>query len=320
MKLTIVQSDNVVTIDGVSQNFDYKALIDPTYFAVQWEDTTGHIQIKYQHNIIIDNIDEFQSIIDQYYLNQSSVNHAIQINNQDVSVYFKDGTSETQTGDYCVANDILFTPLDQPSDEENLVTNQASISRSIKDTDTLTTPDINDMLDTTQKADLLTYRADGVTYIASTVSDSLAMPLPTTALNNAIAIVGGTLPQVAYTGPTEYDQDAVSGGENLTYSLTRFESGPGQYKWNFNVPTNNKDYNIQFRTYDKYGVIISDTGAITYGGGFYGAEQIDSSNGKTKIIFQIWGSDGDFAPLSGLQEFNTNIDEITDTITVREVE
>lgn len=63
MKLTIIPSDNSVLIDNIGYTVDIKNLY-PNIHAVQWFDNTGWIEYTDKPNETISDIDQFQSAID----------------------------------------------------------------------------------------------------------------------------------------------------------------------------------------------------------------------------------------------------------------
>lgn len=72
MRVTIIPSDSVVTIDGVSfSNIDMSGL-DPAIHAVQWYENHGEVEIKnvstgrMVSNLQINNLNSFQNIISQF--------------------------------------------------------------------------------------------------------------------------------------------------------------------------------------------------------------------------------------------------------------
>lgn len=70
--MTIIPSDSIVTIDGVSFSGIDMSGLDPTIHAVQWYETHGELEIKnivtgkMVANININNLDLFSNIIYQF--------------------------------------------------------------------------------------------------------------------------------------------------------------------------------------------------------------------------------------------------------------
>lgn len=64
MRLTIIPSDRVVTVDGVSRVFDFET--DPNIHAVQWRGDSGSVEQHEGGSRYIDSLAEFQEIIDAY--------------------------------------------------------------------------------------------------------------------------------------------------------------------------------------------------------------------------------------------------------------
>ena len=72
MRVTIVPSDGLITVDGESfTNIDMSS-VDSSIHAVQWYETYGEIEIKDPitkkmiSNVSIDNLDLFSGIIQQF--------------------------------------------------------------------------------------------------------------------------------------------------------------------------------------------------------------------------------------------------------------
>lgn len=71
MRMTIVNKDGVMTIDGVTYPIDTTSLAENVH-AVQWYDTFGEVEIKdivtnkMVENRTITSIEEYQPLIDQW--------------------------------------------------------------------------------------------------------------------------------------------------------------------------------------------------------------------------------------------------------------
>ena len=64
MRLSIIPDDKMVVLNGIGfcVEFEY----DPAIHAVQWDESSGHIEYKNGTIKQIDSVNEFQSIIDLY--------------------------------------------------------------------------------------------------------------------------------------------------------------------------------------------------------------------------------------------------------------
>ncbi len=65
MRMTIIRDDNVVGINGQFRKVDLTGF-PPDVRAVQWNETTGHIEYDDGSNVEIDGISGFQPFIDQW--------------------------------------------------------------------------------------------------------------------------------------------------------------------------------------------------------------------------------------------------------------
>lgn len=63
-RVTIIPSDNLVIVGDQIRKFEFE--IDENYHAVQWDGEKGFIETISGSNKILDNIDEFQEIIDAH--------------------------------------------------------------------------------------------------------------------------------------------------------------------------------------------------------------------------------------------------------------
>lgn len=64
MKLTIIPADKIVIIDGAARRFDFT--VNANYHAIQWDGSKGHIQTIKGSDVKLDDVDDFQSIIDAH--------------------------------------------------------------------------------------------------------------------------------------------------------------------------------------------------------------------------------------------------------------
>lgn len=65
MRLTIIREDNMVGVDGLFLQIDCSSLPSDLH-AVQWYDTTGEEEWTSADNVVIDNLDSYQSIVDAW--------------------------------------------------------------------------------------------------------------------------------------------------------------------------------------------------------------------------------------------------------------
>jgi len=60
-RITIIPSDKIVIIDGVTHEIEFDC--DPNYHAVQWHGEEGVIETKKGDNIKIENLEKFEDIV-----------------------------------------------------------------------------------------------------------------------------------------------------------------------------------------------------------------------------------------------------------------
>lgn len=70
MRITIIPSDNVVTIDGLSVHDLDLSTIAPNVHAVQWYGNAGEVEImgefgRMKENNLIASMSDYQSVVDQ---------------------------------------------------------------------------------------------------------------------------------------------------------------------------------------------------------------------------------------------------------------
>jgi hypothetical protein len=69
MRLTIIVTDNIVVIDGQSETVDLTSMSEGVR-TVQWDEDAGHVEYynlgEHQPNEEIDNIDDYQWVIDAW--------------------------------------------------------------------------------------------------------------------------------------------------------------------------------------------------------------------------------------------------------------
>lgn len=65
MRVTIIPEDNFVSVDGVGKNFDFQ--VDPNITSVQWYDDRGTVGLRVGGSRHIDNLDEFEAIVNIYH-------------------------------------------------------------------------------------------------------------------------------------------------------------------------------------------------------------------------------------------------------------
>lgn len=88
MRMTIIPSDSIVTIDGVSFFGINMSSINPLIHAVQWHGNSGEIEWKNEFgnmvkNESINSIDQFSNLINQFNtLKLNKDNEQIEINAQ----------------------------------------------------------------------------------------------------------------------------------------------------------------------------------------------------------------------------------------------
>ena len=111
MKLTIIKEDNLVQINGVIQYFDLSTLVDANIWAVQWNETAGHIEKIDGENIDINSLAEFQNVINEYNNRNASVDQAEQVDYDKVIVQYLSGRIEENTVTEAHAAGITFTAL-----------------------------------------------------------------------------------------------------------------------------------------------------------------------------------------------------------------
>lgn len=124
MKLTIITSDNLVSIDGLVQIFDYSALINSNVWAVQWDGSSGSEEIIDVGSSLIENLDNYQLVIDEFYTRDSTVNIATEIVFGIVQVIYLSERIDTMTTSEADASGIVFTPI---SLESALTTKESEI-------------------------------------------------------------------------------------------------------------------------------------------------------------------------------------------------
>lgn len=67
MKLSIIPTDNYVSVDGIGHFIDLSSFDLTNTHAVQWDNDAGEIEhIDDTPNTVIDNIDDYQEILDAY--------------------------------------------------------------------------------------------------------------------------------------------------------------------------------------------------------------------------------------------------------------
>ena len=65
MNITIVNTDNVVMVDGEGLNFDFT--LDANIWAIQWNGTTGEVEYKDNTpNLALDSFDEYLYLVDDF--------------------------------------------------------------------------------------------------------------------------------------------------------------------------------------------------------------------------------------------------------------
>lgn len=96
MRLSIIPIDRVVYIDGFCISFDFD--IDESIHAVQWSGETGHIEYndgKRQKRI--DNIDEYQNIIDTHKTKKAVIDEQASMKERGVKANKKERDAFKQT-------------------------------------------------------------------------------------------------------------------------------------------------------------------------------------------------------------------------------
>lgn len=76
MRLSIIPDDKMVVLNGIGLCVEFAC--DPTIHAVQWDESSGHIEYKNSTIKQIDSVNEFQSIIDLYEQAKENNNRIIQ--------------------------------------------------------------------------------------------------------------------------------------------------------------------------------------------------------------------------------------------------
>jgi len=96
VKLSIIPIDQAVYIDGFCIHFDFD--INDSIHAVQWDGISGHIEYKDgEKQKIIDNVDEFQNIIDFHKAKRTVIDEQNRIKDKGEKIKKKDRGAFKQT-------------------------------------------------------------------------------------------------------------------------------------------------------------------------------------------------------------------------------